>query len=417
MNRMKNRLKVWVGVGTYALVSVGGGVMPGVVADEARAEGTGTETVLIGQGAVCRPMAVDGGGEGGEGGEGGAIIAPRPAPTVVLAPEQQFSDRQIVTDFVDQLVVPNYQQLTQYSAELSGAIAAFVNEPSEITLSNARQAWLATRHTWEQSEAFAFGPAATLGLDAELDDWPLNETDVVAVIESADALTPDYVANLQTSQKGFHAIAFLLFGTEANKPLNAFTERELEYLAAIGPVFDDTANALLLSWTEGIDGFPAYRDEFIKAGESSSAYLTVQDAGEEIVQGILGILDELGNVKIGEALATQNPFLLESRFAQSSLQDFADNLLSVQNVYLGQYLPSNSQGRGLQTFVATIDPALDAEIQAQMQVAQRAIAAIPGPIEVTLCDPSAHPQIEAAIESVLALFDTFEQRVLPLVQQ
>lgn len=391
--------------------------MPEGVAGKAIGEGTGTEPVLIGQGAACRPLAVDGGGEGGEGGEGNAIMAPRPAPTVVLAPGQQFSDRQIVTDFVDRLIVPNYQQLTQHSAELSDAIAAFAQEPSEMTLSNARQTWLATRHPWEQSEAFAFGPAASLGLDAELDDWPLNETDVIAVLESADALTPDYVANLQTSQKGFHAIAFLLFGTDANKPLDAFTERELEYLAAIGPVFDDTANALLLSWTVGIDGFPAYRDEFVNAGEGSGAYLTVQDAGEEIVQGILGILDELGNIKIGEALASQNPFLLESRFAQSSLQDFADNLVSAQNAYLGHYPPSSSRGRGLQSFVATIDPALDAEIQAQMQVAQQAIAAIPGPIEVTLCDPSAQPQIEAAMESVLALFDTFEQRVLPLVQQ
>jgi putative iron-regulated protein len=414
---MKNRLKVWVGVGTYALVCAGGIVTTEVVAGEAIAEGTGTGTVLMGQGGACRPIAVDGGGEGGEGGEGGAIVAPRPAPTVVLAPGQQFGDRQIVADFVDRLIVPNYEQLTQRSGELSAAIAAFVQTPTEATLASARRAWLATRQPWEQSEAFAFGPAASLGLDAELDDWPLNETDVIAVLKSADALTPDYVANLQTSQKGFHAIAFLLFGTDANKPLDAFTERELEYLAAIAPAFDDTANALLLSWTEGIDGFPAYREEFVNAGEGSGVYLTVQDAGEEIVQGILGILDELGNVKMGEALATQNPFLLESRFAQSSLQDFADNLLSAQNAYLGQFPPSSSRGRGLQSFVATIDPALDAEIQAQMQVAQRAISAIPGPIEVTLCDPSAHPQIEAAMESVLALFDIFEQRVLPLVQQ
>ncbi|MBE9156136.1 peptidase M75 [Nodosilinea sp. LEGE 06152] len=336
---------------------------------------------------------------------------------MVLAPEEQFSDRQIITDFVDALVVPNYEQLTERSGELSEAIAAFVEEPTEETLTIARQAWLATRQPWEQSEAFAFGPAASLGLDAELDDWPLNETDVQAVLESENALTPEYVAGLQTSQKGFHAIAFLLFGTDADKPLNAFTERELEYLSAIGPVFDQTANALLTSWTEGIDGFPAYRSEFVEAGEDSGAYLSVQAAGEEIVQGILGILDELANVKIGEALDTQNPFLLEARFAQSSLQDFQDNLLSAQNAYTGSFAAGDTQGKGLQTFVASVNPALDAEIQAQMEEAQAAVAAIPGPIETTLCDPSARPQIETAQDSILALFETFEQQVLPLVQQ
>lgn len=378
------------------------------------------DATLVSQSPVCRPMAVDGGGEGGgadEGGEGGEGGEALPAANVVLAPGDQFRDRQIITDFVDALIVPNYEQLTERSGTLSEAIAAFVAAPTDDTLAAARQAWLATRQPWEQSEAFAFGPAASLGLDAELDDWPLNETDVQAVLESEHALTPEYVAELQTSQKGFHAIAFLLFGTDADKPLESFTERELEYLAAIGPVFDETANALLASWTEGIDGFPAYRDEFVQAGADSNTYLTVQAAGEEIVQGILGILDELGNVKIGAALATQNPFLLEARFAQSSLQDFQDNLLSAQNAYLGRFPAGNTEGKGIQAFVAAVDPALDAEIQAQMQTAQTAVAAIPGPIEVTLCDPTAQPQIKTAVNSIATLFETFEQRVLPLVQQ
>jgi hypothetical protein len=52
-----------------------------------------------------------------------------------------------------------------------------------------------------------------------------------------------------------------------------------------------------------------------------------------------------------------------------------------------------------------------------MQEAQTAVAAIPGPIEVTLCDPNARPQIETAVDSIAELFETFEQRVLPLVQQ
>ncbi|MBD1998842.1 peptidase M75 [Leptolyngbya sp. FACHB-541] len=334
-----------------------------------------------------------------------------------LPPARQFRDRQIITDFVDQLIIPNYQLLTERSGNLATAIDAFVSNPDETTLEAARQAWLATRAPWEQSEAFAFGPAASLGLDAELDDWPLNEADVQAVLNSSDTLTPEYIDGLQTSQKGFHAIGFLLFGTESDKSLQAFTPRELEYLGAIAPVFDQTANDLLSSWTEGVDGYPAYRSEFVNAGESSSAYPTVQAAGEEIVQGIMGILDELGNVKIGEALEAQNPFLLEGRFAQSSLQDFQNNLLSAKNAYLGEFPAAGTDGRSLSDFVVAVDPSLDAQIRQQMETASTALAEIPAPIEQTLCDRSARPQIEAAQTSVIELFETFEQRVLPLVQQ
>ncbi|MBE9101134.1 peptidase M75 [filamentous cyanobacterium LEGE 07170] len=334
-----------------------------------------------------------------------------------LPPSERFSDRQIITDFVDQLIVPNYELLTQRSGELEAAVAMFVSDPTAETLETARQAWLTARQPWEQSEAFAFGPAASLGLDAELDDWPVNEVDVISVLESQDALTPEYIDSLQTSQKGFHAIGFLLFGIDNDKPLEAFTARDLEYLGAIAPVFDQTANDLLSSWTEGVQGFPPFRDEFVMAGEGSELYLTPQAAGEEIVQGIIGILDELGNVKIGEAVDAQNPFLLESRFAHSSLQDFQDNLQSAENAYLGDFPPGSTDGRGLSDFITAIDPALDAQIREQLEASRIAIAAIPGPIEETLCDSGAQVEITAAQESILELLDIFQQQVLPLVQQ
>jgi predicted lipoprotein len=245
----------------------------------------------------------------------------------------------------------------------------------------------------------------------------LNEADVIAVLESGDSLTPEYVDGLLTSQKGFHAIGYLLFGLDNDKTLADFTERDLEYLAAIGPVFDQTANDLLTSWTEGIQGYPPFRSEFVTAGEGSEIYPTVQAAGEEITQGIIGILDELGNVKIGEAMNAQNPFLLESRFSQSSLEDFKANIQSAKNAYLGDFAAAGTEGRGLTDFVAAIDPALDAQIRDQMEVAIANIEAIPGPLEKTLCDRSAQPAIAAAQESVLDLFDIFQQQVLPLVQQ
>jgi len=334
-----------------------------------------------------------------------------------LPPSQRFQDRQVLVDFVDALIVPNYERLTDLTGELAIAIATFTDNPTEANLEAARAVWLAARNPWEQSEAFAFGPAAFLGLDAELDDWPLNEADVIAVLESGDTLTPEYVDGLQTSQKGFHAIGYLLFGTDSEKPLSTFSDRDLAYLAAIAPVFDQTANDLLLSWTEGIQGYPAFRSEFVNAGKGSEIYPTVQAAGEEITQGIIGILDELGNVKIGAAIATQNPFLLESRFSQSSLADFKDNLISAKNAYLGDYAATGTDGQGLSDFIAAIDPELDAQIRSQLVIAMADVEAIPGPLEETLCDRNAQPAISAAQDSVLVLFDLFQQRVLPLVQQ
>jgi predicted lipoprotein len=190
----------------------------------------------------------------------------------------------------------------------------------------------------------------------------------------------------------------------------------LEYLQLLATAFDQTAGALLNSWVEGVNGYPPYREEFVAAGEGSTAYPTPQTAAEEIVQGIMGILDELANAKIDEPLQTQNPFLLESRFSNSSLRDFEFNLLSAQNAYLGQVPDARTSGRSLSEFVASVDPDLDTQIQQEMQAAFAAIEAIPGPIEKTLCEPEAIPKISSARDSVLTLFELFEQRVLPLAQ-
>lgn len=415
---MSAHLKLWAGIGLWATQALGHHVLlhgSGIAQAEMMKEASLTSEVpwLLAQtNPDCRPIAVEGGGEGGEGGEGSSVPA---IPTMTLASEQRFQDPQIILDFVDQVVIPNYEQLATETQDLAAAVQAFAETPEQMKLEAARQAWFTARITWEESEAYAFGPAASLGLDADLDEWPLNEMDVVKVLESGDPLTPETIAELESGQKGFHAIGFLLFGVDNNKSLADFTPRDLEYLAAVAPVLADTAHELLKSWTEGVQSFPPYRDELVKAGESSNSYLTLQAAAEEIAQGILGLLDELGNVKIGEAFAEQNPFLLESRFAHHSLPEFEANLRSAQYAYSGGF--RERQGRGLSEFVKSIDPALDTQIQAQFQQAAATLAEIPSPIEKSLCDLQARVKITAAQDQVLRVHDTFAQRVLPLFQQ
>ncbi len=323
----------------------------------------------------------------------------------------------IITDFADGVIIPTYQQLVAKAAKLSQTTDAFTTNPGAETLKAARNAWIAAREPWEQSEAFAFGPADSLGYDGDLDDWPVNETDVQAVINSNDKLTPEYIANLQTTQKGFHTMEILLFGTNNNKKADDFSPRELAYLKALATAFDGTANSLLESWQKGVQGNPPYREVLVTAGnENNQAYLTVTAALEEIVQGVLGCLDEVANEKIGEPLATKKTDGLESRFSHTSLQDFKNNLLSVQNAYLGTVPAAGTSGKSLRDLVAGADPELDKQIKMEMEGAIAAVDAIPAPIETNITSPDALAKLEAAKTAVEALFSTMEEKVLPLVQ-
>ncbi|MGH2414641.1 MAG: imelysin family protein, partial [Microcystaceae cyanobacterium] len=121
-------------------------------------------------------------------------------------------EKAVASDFADRVVIPSYRLLVQKADGLSKAVDAFVSNPNDETLKAAQEAWRATRVPWEQSEAFAFGPASSLGYDGDLDDWPVNEADVIAVLKSNTKLTPESIKQLQTTQKGFHTIEYLLFG-------------------------------------------------------------------------------------------------------------------------------------------------------------------------------------------------------------
>ncbi|SKB11332.1 Iron-regulated protein A [Planktothrix sp. PCC 11201] len=323
----------------------------------------------------------------------------------------------VVSHFADQVVIPTYQQLVKEAGELSKAVNEFVENPTQKTLKATQKAWVATRSPWEQSEAFAFGPAESLGYDGDLDDWPVNETDVVAIINSQDEITLESVKKLQTTQKGFHTIEYLLFGLDSQKTAQNFSKRELKLLQNLTVAFNESANNLTKSWAEGVNGNPAYREVLATAGiQNNPAYPTPQAAVEEILQGMLGCLDEVANEKIGKPLETKDYLTFESRFSQNSLTDFQNNLKSVENVYLGRISGTEAQSNSISALVAQKNPELDQKIKQELKAAIEAVNAISSPIENTIKNPETTAKLTSAKTAISTLFSTLETQLLPLIK-
>ncbi|MGL5832835.1 MAG: imelysin family protein [Waterburya sp.] len=332
----------------------------------------------------------------------------------VSAPANETNETVVLTDFVDRLVIPTYQELITKSTQLEQAVASFVKTPNEQTLEAAQSAWQATRTPWEQSEAFAFGPAESLGYDANLDDWPVNQTDVTGLIKSQEKLDQNYVeTKLQSTQKGFHTIEYFLFGENNDRQANELSQRELELLQLLAADFHTTAEALKASWVAGVDGQPAFREVFTTAGDSNNTtYPTVEAALTEIVSGVVGCVEEVGEVKIGKPLETKQNLDFESRFSHTSLNDFQNNLISARNAYMGEV--KDTEGQGISDLVAKQDPALDQEIRTQLDTAIKALSTVPAPIETKLGDAAALEKLKTAQSELLTTYQTIQNKVLPL---
>ena len=124
----------------------------------------------------------------------------------------------IVTNYVDNVVLPTYKDLADKNHSLLNAVKAFASAPSDNTFESACNAWLVSREPWEKSEAFLFGPVDALGLDPNMDSWPLDQDAIVNHIMSGnfDDLNwgdgdDDEKVEAAQNIRGFHTLEFLLF--------------------------------------------------------------------------------------------------------------------------------------------------------------------------------------------------------------
>ena len=130
----------------------------------------------------------------------------------------------IVENYVDNVVLPTYQDLQQQNTQLHEAIQTLKAEPSTKNFELAAQAWMAAREPWETSEAFLFGPVDELNLDPNMDSWPLDVDAIKEVLVSGNIekliqwSDEDDDEKIEAVQNvlGFHTLEFLLF--KSGKP-------------------------------------------------------------------------------------------------------------------------------------------------------------------------------------------------------
>lgn len=314
----------------------------------------------------------------------------------------------IIADSVYGVILPTYENLMSATAAL---LAKVGDLQDQADLEEARDLWRAARVPWEQSEAFLFGPVSDLGLDPALDSWPVDRVQLDQVLASRLELTPDTIAsNLGGGLKGFHTVEYLLFGDGGSKTIDELlgNTREMEYLLAVTEALFIDCETLYLSWADEGD---AFGETFAKSGQAGGRYYAAVDAVQQLVNGCADIADEVANGKIADPFKEGDKELVESQFSYNSLQDFADNMRSIENIYNGI-----GGSLGISSYVAGRDATLDARVKAEIQASIDAIVAISPDndptFSVAITEPAYASAIENAQAAIRTLMDTFKGDVL-----
>lgn len=313
-----------------------------------------------------------------------------------------------INNIANNVILKTYTEFETKSILLSNALSTLQNNPIQENLDNSRQAWKDARVPWEKSEGFLFGPVEQQGIDPSIDSWPVNTVDLYAVLNSSANLDKNYINSLEGTLKGFHTIEWLLFGITGNKSINEFTKREFEYLAACSDALKDAVHQLYFAWHPSGQNFVS---KLTTAGNGSNIYTSQKAALEEILNGIITIADEVANGKIYQPFSENNIALEESRFSANSKTDFANNIHSIKNIWLGDYITENAFG--FSSIIKEKDSVLDAKIRTEINEAIESILNIPGTFSDAI---SNHPiEVQNAQTKVRNLQLTLESEVNPII--
>ncbi|WP_341894359.1 imelysin family protein [Ferrovibrio terrae] len=313
-----------------------------------------------------------------------------------------------------------YEDSTSTARVLQKAVQALIAKPSEVTLKAAREAWVAARVPYQQSEVFRFGNPVVDEWEGRVNAWPLDEglidyVDSGKYGEESDE-NPLYTANVIANKKlkfggksldasridwkllrklhevggveanvasGYHAIEFLLWGQDlngtgpgaGNRPwtdyakqgcTNGNCDRRAQYLSVATQLLVEDLAFMAKQWAaEG-----AAR-KALKGGDTAiSAMLT----------GIGSLsYGELAGERMKLGLLLHDPEEEHDCFSDNTHNSHYYNVIGMLNVYGGEYTRVNGsvvKGPALTQLVRATAPELDAEMRTKLKATLDAVTAI-----------------------------------------
>ena len=335
--------------------------------------------------------------------------------TVLLAAAPAFADKAAVLDTYADIALAKYSDSLTTAQTLLSAVNTLTETPSPEALEAAKDAWLAARVPYQQTEVYRFGNAIVDDWEGKVNAWPLdeglidyvdatyggatdeNEYAVLNVVanasftlsgETVDAadITPALLegslheadgveSNVAT---GYHAVEFLLWGQDlnghgagaGNRPWTDYAmgdactgghcDRRADYLTAATELLVSDLEWMVAQWQD--------------SGDARAQLPADENAG------ISTILTGMGSLSYGETAGERmrlgvmlnDPEEEHSCFADNTHNDHFYNAVGIRNVYLGSYTRVDGSivsGESLASIVAAADAGVDAEMRARLDAA------------------------------------------------
>ena len=332
--------------------------------------------------------------------------------TASLTAEQETALRQVLTNLVNNVIVPTYTQLADDVEDLEKTLNGLtVNTITQAQIDKACKDFKAARQHWERSEAFLGGAASDFSIDPTIDSWPLDRTELL------DYFKGGMKAEIEDESTilGFHALEFILFRAGQNRKVaelqgndtyTNFTSvsgaDELKYAQQVCRLLKERCFQLQVAWegeknasrvavvkAAGLDyqteNGLSYGENLTKAGisGSKSTFPTLKDAVAQVLSddegSCVAICNEVGTAKIANPFSAGDIAYVESPYSYNSITDFQDNIRSIRNVWMGSLDGNAAQGSFHSFFASVSQTATNTNVENAFNSAIDKIGKMPAP--------------------------------------
>lgn len=271
--------------------------------------------------------------------------------------------RAVLSSLGERVILATYEEFEAKAEALEGAAAAWASSLDAADHDAARQAWVEAMDVWQRAEMFQVGPAGAMGavvggedLRDQIYSWPLTNPCRVdqELVEQAYA-DEEAFGSESINVRGLDALEYLLFyeGEEnacaPNSLINsdgswaALSEEELgerraRYALTLASNLSGRATALRQAWDPAGANFLG---ELSAAGAASETYPTSQEALNAISDAIFYLDKEVKDMKLARPTGMSDcveevcPEARESPWANRSMEHLRQNLVGLQQIYLG----------------------------------------------------------------------------------
>ena len=284
-----------------------------------------------------------------------------------LSAEQEAALRNVLTNLVNNVIVPTYTDLANDVEDLEKTLNGLtVSTITQAQIDKACADFKAARQHWERSEAFLGGAASDFSIDPTIDSWPLDRAELLAYFKGGmKAEIED-----ESTILGFHALEFILFRNGQNRKVAELQGNdtyknfesvsgadELKYAQQVCRLLKERCFQLQVAWegeknasrlavvkAAGLDyqteNGLSYGENLIGAGQNSkSNFPSLKDAIAQVLSdtdgSCLAICNEVGTAKIANPFSAGDIAYVESPYSYNSITDFQDNIRSIRNVWYG----------------------------------------------------------------------------------